>query len=347
MTARGRLAREPDVGWRVPVARRTVDPRRNERRQLELGRRRVLDGSGLPRGDHHERRKLELRDLELRFRGNRRLRLRLLFRGGGRCRRGPGRVHRLERDLDPGRRTVVDLRWGRSRRRGLLRFGDADWLRLDIVLRGQGARCRLPFRLEDDRHCFGFGLDLCRGGGRALRTAVEHRVDAAFEVLQHLGELARAPIVGVAQRRCRKDRGGKRLDLVAGRWLEATLAHRPGDLLDALGSGEGVGCGRRGRRRSLSARRLGTDLGDLGARHRDRLGHFQELHAEILVGLLAAVAADHPLDALDGVEHERGIGISVAPRKFLEEPAAARALHHGRADGVVIARRRRRERNRG
>ena len=155
-------------------------------------------------------------------------------------------------------------------------------------------------------------------------------------------------VARIAQRRGGQDRGRKRLDLLAHRRIEAALAHGPGDVLDALGRGKNIRGGGRGRIRRLrgkpaARRRFRLDPGDLGARLGDRLGHFEEVDAEALKGFAAAVAADDGLDALDGIEQEPGIGVAVAAREFAEEPAAARAAHDRRADGVVVALRRTRQ----
>jgi hypothetical protein len=114
--------------------------------------------------------------------------------------------------------------------------------------------------------------------------------------------------------------------------------------VDALGGGKDLA---RGRHCLGLAEPRGGELGDFSAGLRDRPRHLQQVAAKALVGVPAAVAADHRLDALDGVEHEPGIGVAVAARIFLQEPAAARALHDGRADGVIVALRWQRGRNRG
>ena len=92
---------------------------------------------------------------------------------------------------------------------------------------------------------------------------------------------------------------------------------------------------------------VGLDLGDLRAGAGDGLGHLQKIGAEALLGLLASFRADHRLDALDGGQEELGVGTAVPPGIFLQEPASALGMHQGRANGIVIALRRRRGRNLG
>jgi hypothetical protein len=88
---------------------------------------------------------------------------------------------------------------------------------------------------------------------------------------------------------------------------------------------------------------VGFDLGDLRAGAGDGLGHLQKIGAEALLGLLVSFRADHRLDALDGGQEELGIGAAVPPGIFLQEPASALGMHQGRANGIVIALRRRRD----
>ncbi len=49
-----------------------------------------------------------------------------------------------------------------------------------------------------------------------------------------------------------------------------------------------------------------------------------------------ALAAHRGLDAVERLEQHRGVGLAVAAGIFGEEPAAARGLHHGGLDRLVV-----------
>jgi hypothetical protein len=91
---------------------------------------------------------------------------------------------------------------------------------------------------------------------------------------------------------------------------------------------------------SCSARILGASL-------RDRSGHFEELGAHARMRLLVAFGADEMFETLDRSKHEPCVGVSIPSGILLEEPPAARTLHHRGANGVVIAFLRRKTRNCG
>jgi hypothetical protein len=131
-------------------------------------------------------------------------------------------------------------------------------------------------------------------------------------------------------------------------------AHCPGDVTDSLGRGEDIAGSRlracRGRLALGGDRfgirgRIGSDVGDLGPRPGDRLGHFEKVGAEALRGLQIALRADHRLDSADGGQQQLGIGAAVAPGIFFQEPASTLGLHQGGADGLVVALRGRRGMN--
>ncbi len=189
-------------------------------------------------------------------------------------------------------------------------------------------------------------------GGLGRHGAVEapdadHRVDPALEVVHHLDHLAGALAGQILERAGGIDVGRLAIDEVADRGVQALLAHRPGDLLDLLGGGQDVGgrgLGRLddriellGRLPELAVMRgVGLDRGDFRLGAGDRLGHLDQVEADAVDRLDAALAPQHRLEAVEGGKQHRGVGVAVAPGILGQEPAPAHGLHDRGFDGLVI-----------
>jgi hypothetical protein len=78
---------------------------------------------------------------------------------------------------------------------------------------------------------------------------------------------------------------------------------------------------------------------------RDNTGHLGKLGAQALESNVAAARSRR--NPLDGGEHLRGVGLTVAAGIFGEEPAPTFGREHGGANRLIIGLARRRQRRRG
>ena len=117
------------------------------------------------------------------------------------------------------------------------------------------------------------------------------------------------------------------LDQIVNPTVGADLAQPRNSPTDDLGAA----ANRRNRLMQVPAGRLGGRRPCLEDGRADRHQNFgRALFGNVILG------GEIFLDPRHRVEHHAGIGVAVAPGVFGEEPAAARRLHEGFADRVVV-----------
>ena len=156
---------------------------------------------------------------------------------------------------------------------------------------------------------------------------VDHQVDAAFQVAQHLHDLVGALAGQVLERAGHEDLGRLRVDVVTGGIVGTVLAQHPGLFLDLLG-GLQNGLGRPFRLGDDSIKLVGSvdepvavvafllDIGDLGFRAFDRLVHVGNVETDLVEIRHLALPGDHLLKPLDRTQYLGRLGCLVAIEKL-------------------------------